>query len=404
MKHYNNIVKISMWEYCIVFLFIVMCGFTSADIIPAKSWILALMGVIYFLQGKNKQPLFPLIVLIICYIVIGIAQLKVFGYYSSRPFITIPILMLAGFYVVDKLAERFKYAYMDIMTILSIFSLIFYFIMLFTGYVPNIEFLNSNSQLYSGIFIFNERLGEIIRQRNCGPFWEPGAFAGYIIIVGILFFNELDTLWKSQKKKCVILLIALITTFSTQGYLAFALLMFFYFFKERMSGKLLVGMFSFAVLSIIAFMSLDFLQEKVSEQLVSAREWETDESLSSANRFTTSLLDLYYVEESPLIGNTEDSQIRYRDHPTILWIIDNYGGYGTGSGTTSFMATYGIPLFLLWCFFTYKSLRRGNSAKVSFMILGTYLFLGNGELYFNYIYYMSLPFMIYTHRNMVGIC
>ena len=144
MKHYNNIVKISMWEYCIVFLFIVMCGFTSADIIPAKSWILALMGVIYFLQGKNKQPLFPLIVLIICYIVIGIAQLKVFGYYSSRPFITIPILMLAGFYVVDKLAERFKYAYMDIMTILPIFSLIFYFIMLFTGYVPNIEFLNSN--------------------------------------------------------------------------------------------------------------------------------------------------------------------------------------------------------------------------------------------------------------------
>ena len=217
MKHYNNIVKISMWEYCIVFLFIVRCGFTSADIIPAKSWILALMGVIYFLQGKNKQPLFPLIVLIICYIVIGIAQLKVFGYYSSRPFITIPILMLAGFYVVDKLAERFKYAYMDIMTILSIFSLIFYFIMLFTGYAPNIEFLNSNSQLYSGIFIFNERLGEIIRQRNCGPFWEPGAFAGYIIIVGILFFNELDTLWKSQKKECVILLIALITTFSKKG-------------------------------------------------------------------------------------------------------------------------------------------------------------------------------------------
>lgn len=399
-----DIVKISRWEYCIVFLFIIMCGFTSADVIPAKSWILALFGITYFLQRKNKQPLFPLTVLIICYIVIGIAQLKVFGYYSSRPFITIPILMLAGFYVVDKLAERFKYAYMNIMTILSIFSLIFYFVMLFIGYVPNIDLLNSNSQLYRGIFIFNERLGEIIRQRNCGPFWEPGAFAGYIVIVGILFFNELDTLWKTQKKKCVILLITLVTTFSTQGYFAFALLMFFYFFKERLSGKLLVGMFSFAMLSMIAFMSLDFLQEKVSEQLALAKEWETDESLSSANRFTTSLLDLYYVEESPLIGNTENPLLRYRDHSVILWIIDNYGGYGTGSGTTSFMANYGIPLFLLWCFFTYKSLRRRSSAKVSFMILGMYLFLGSGELYFNYIYYMSLPFMIYTHRNRVCIC
>ena len=115
-------------------------------------------------------------------------------------------------------------------------------------------------------------------------------------------------------------------------------------------------------------------------------------------------MDWYYIQESPLIGNTENPQIRYRDHATILWIIDNYGGYGTGSGTTSFMAAYGIPLFLLWCIFTYKSLQRKHSVKVSFMILGMYLILGIGELYFNYIYYISLPFMIYTHKNRVSIC
>ena len=397
-------VKITIWEYFIVFLFIVMCGFTSGDIIPGKSWILALFGILYFLRKKKRQSLFPLIVLIICYIIIGIAHQKLFNYYSSRPFITIPILMLAGFYVVDKLAERFKYAYMNIMTILSIFSLIFYIIMRLSGYVPNVDLLNSHPQTYRGIFIFNERMGEIILQRNCGPFWEPGAFAGYIVIVGILFFNELGTLWNTQKKKCVILLITLITTFSTQGYFAFALLIFFYFFKEKISKKLLAGLFSFTLLTIIAFISLDFLQDKVNEQWALASEWETDESLSSATRFTTSLLDWYYIQESPLIGNTENPQIRYRDHATILWIIDNYGGYGTGSGTTSFMAAYGIPLFLLWCIFTYKSLQRKHSVKVSFMILDMYLILGIGELYFNYIYYISLPFMIYTHKNRVSIC
>ena len=93
----------------------------------------------------------------------------------------------------------------------------------------------------------------------------------------------------AKRKKCVILLITLITTFSTQGYFAFALLIFFYFFKEKISKKLLAGLFSFTLLTIIAFISLDFLQDKVNEQWALASEWETDESLSSATR-----LQLHY--------------------------------------------------------------------------------------------------------------
>lgn len=394
--------KITIWEYFIVFLFIVMCGFTSGDIIPGKSWILSVFSLIYIIQRKNKQSLKTLIIILLAYLLVGFLQLEKYKYYSERTFINIPLLLLSGFYVCDRLGEKFRYAYMNIMTVIAFISIIFFSIMVLTGYVPTINSLNSNP-LYKGIFIFNERLSEIERERNCGPFWEPGAYAGYLLMNAFLFFNKLDFLWKTRKRNCIILLIAFFTTFSSQGYLVFALLLCCYFFRNRISIKLLFSSLLFMVLFITAYISLDFLNEKVNAQLELAKDWDSNESLLSANRFSTSLLDLYYIIKSPLVGNTDDPQIRYSDHSIILWVVDNNGGYGIGSGTTNFIATYGIPLFILWCILVYKSLKRNFAKKEVFLILSLYIILGFGELYFTYIYYISLPFILYNRKRLLTI-
>lgn len=386
--------KISKWEYFIVFLFVVMCGFTSGDIIPGKSWILSFCGIIYIAQKKNKQSLYPLYFIILAYLLVGYLHIERYNYYSERTFIKIPLLILSGFYVCDKLGDRFKYAYMDIMTIIALISLIFFFIMILTGYVPTINFLNSNP-LYKGIFIFNERLSEIERGRNCGPFWEPGAYAGNLLMVGILFFNKLDMLWKMKKRNCIILLIALFTTFSSQGFLTLAILLLLYLFRLKFNTRIFLFAFSFIIVFSIAYISFDFLRLKVNEQLELAKDWESEESLYSANRFSTSLLDWYYITKEPLIGNTENVMIRYRDHPLILNVIEYNGGYGSGSGTTSFIACFGFPLFILWLFLLNKSLKREFTYKERIMVIVLYVILGFGEAYFSYIYYMSLPFILY---------
>lgn len=389
--------KITKYEYFIVALFVVLCGFTSGYVIPAKTYFLGLMGILYLVKKKNRQSIYPLISLILAYIVIGIIQKVIYNNYSSRLFIDVPLLMLSGFYIMDKLGCRFRYAYMNVMTIIAGISIIFYVIMLISGYVPSLSIFERPN--YKSIFIYNIRLNEIVNHRNCGPFWEPGAYSGYLLMIPILFFNNLKTLWTNYKRKCIILLIAFLTTFSAQGYIILGLLISFYYFKGRINIKTVtIGCF-LIILSVLLYMKLDFLHEKVTEQLELTSDWDANDALLSANRFTTSMLDWYYIEKSPFIGNTDNPLVRYRDHPFIIEIIDRNGEYGSGSGITSFIAMYGVPLFSLWILLVYCSLRRLFTTLESIFVLLLFILLGLAEVYMNYIFYVSLPFLFLGYNQ-----
>lgn len=386
-----QIQRISKYEYLITFILIVMCGFTSGDAIPGKSYFLSFMFLLYIVKKRNRQSIKPLLLLVSGYWIIGLVHWIEYNYFSSRCFVVIPMLMMSGYYVMDRLGEKFKYAYMNIMTAIAAISLFFYVIMILTGYVPNISFFEKTN--YKSIFIFNMRLGEIANHRNCGPFWEPGAFAGYLLMVGLMFFNQLDRLWQVHRRKCVILLLALFSTFSTQGYIAFGLLILLFYLRSHFNIKIILSIICFIAVAVLAYIKLDFLKEKVDEQIELSEDWESDESLQSANRFSTSLLDIYYIEKSPLYGNTDNLEIRYSDHPFVLRVIDYNGGYGSGSGTTSVIAMYGIPLFILWLYFVFLGFRRSFIIKESIFMLLFILVLGSAEAYNGYILYMSLPFM-----------
>lgn len=394
-----RLLSITRFEYFIVFLFVVMCGFTSGNLIPAKSYLLSFMCVLYLYKKRNKQSIKKLLILICAYMLIGIIQWIEYDNISIRCFREIPLLMISGFYVMDKLGERFKYAYMNIMYVIACVSLFFYVIMITTGYVPSLSFLNQHN--YKSIFIFNMRVNEIADHRNCGPFWEPGAFAGYLLMVGLMFFNQLDILWKEYKKKCIILLLALFSTFSSQGYLALGLFLLFYYLRSHLNFKTVFTIIIFCIAATFAYIQFDFLREKVNNQLELASDWESNESLKSANRFSTTLLDVYYIEKSPIIGNTDNFQIRYRDHPFVLNIFDDKGSYGSGSGTSSMIAMYGIPLFLLWIYLTFNAFRVTFSFRETLFATLVIIILGFAEVYNAYILYLSFPFLILGYRNNV---
>lgn len=384
-------------EYLILFLFIVMCGFTSGNVIPGKSYFLTLMCIIYVIHKRNRQSIKKLFILIFAYWIIGITHWLIYDNLSIRCFREIPLLMLSGFYVMDKLGERFKYAYMNIMYLIAYISLFFYVIMIFTGYVPSLSIFDKPE--YKSIFIFNMRINEIASHRNCGPFWEPGAFAGYLLIVGLMFFNQLDLLWREYKKKCIILLLALFSTLSSQGYLALGILVLLFYLRSHFNLKTILAVFVFSSIALFSYIQFDFLREKINAQLELAADWESTESLRSANRFSTTLLDFYYIEKSPIIGNTDNLQIRFADHPFILSVIDEKGSYGSGSGTSSAIATYGIPIFSLWLYFTFLAFKRSLSIKESIFSILFVVVLGFAEAYNTYILYLSLPFLILNDKK-----
>ena len=142
---------------------------------------------------------------------------------------------------------------------------------------------------------------------------------------------------------------------------------------------------------------MDFLGEKIKTQIELTKDLD-NASLESANRFTTFVTEMDIFMKSPYIGNTNNTNILYRDYPYIQNIIERNGHYGSGSGISSNLAKYGLFPFLFWLMFSYKNFKRYYGVKSTIFCMIIILLLGNGEQYSDQILYLSLPFLCLTKK------
>ena len=386
MKDLNgNIIKLTKIEIILMSIFVIMCGFPNSEILPYKTLVILLISVPFLIKGKVKIDR-SLVLFLSSFLLVFLLQKYYFGVVSSQSL----QLIYSAWFVCTLLGEKFKYAYFKAIYILCVIAIPCYMLMQI-NLIPNIGFLNNDA--YKGIFVWSVRWNEIIRNRNCGPFWEPGAFAGNICVLLLLFFNDLGELWRIYKRQMIVIYIALFTTFSTQGYLVFFFIYLFYFYREKMKSTKII---SLAVVLFVAYtvaMNIPFIGEKVQEQFNAASDIESKEGSTSLSRFSTTALDLYYISKHPIIGNTTTPSIRYADHPYLQSVIEYEGGYGTGSGVTDFIATFGLLPFGVWLFFTGKRFQKAFGQTQMILCVILLLTLGNAECYFTWILYNSLPFM-----------
>lgn len=387
----NEKINVSWYECLLVFMFAVLGGFQAGGLIPVKTYVLGMLCLLFLAKRHKRSDVVPLLLCVLSYFVIGVVQWSFYGFASKRPLLEIPLLIMSGYYIARQLGYRFSYVLLRVMSFLSVISLFFYAAMIIADFVPKTPL--STSMYPGNVFFWVTRYDEIIRQRNCGPYWEPGAFGGYLVFTLLLFFDNLGKLWKTHRKEMIIILITILTTRSTQAYVALFLLFALFYFKERISVKSILAGGLLAACTYVAYFTLPFLHEKISEQLELTKDWEDNNSLMSANRFTTTMLDLYYIGQRPLIGNTDDNAIRFRDHNFVLSVVDEKGGYGSGSGITTAIATFGLIPFLIWLILSYRNFNRQIGLKSTFSVLLIIITLGQGEQYSNAIFYLALPFI-----------
>ena len=229
--------------------------------------------------------------------------------------------------------------------------------------------------------------------RNSGMFWEPGAFAGYLIISLLFAFSKNVQV---NRKEILLLLIALITTFSTTGYIALILLAFAYIITtERISTrkKLIFTPFLLIIFTIFiytAYNYFDFLGKKIEEQTIAAIE-QTDNY--ETTRLGTLLYDLDSIEAYPLFGASQVISTR-GSH-----IDENLVG-GQGNGLSSFAVRYGIiglGIFLYLSYLSFKKIYQNRKLAISATIV--IMIILTGEQFLNYPLIMILLFLGITKNN-----
>ncbi|GKT08601.1 hypothetical protein DSTSK_19060 [Desulforhabdus sp. TSK] len=364
--------------------------------------MLALFFFLLLIQ-RSRRP-FSLVFVVVGTIFAGIllAQCIDFSFY---PFVT-----MAGFFVrlfigyaLIRLVNNFPLTFVRAMVVLALLSFAFYipYILLsmvgisVEGIIWRVAELLGTASISRRPLFLHTFLRDFT-PRNSGMFWEPGAFQGYLILALIfLAFVKHDTPRKQYVRSLQILCAGVLTTLSTTGYIALALIPLLHYDwrtqnRNQTLFRILVGVYLVLPLLIgstfYAYKTLPFLGEKIDSQLETL---DRREGRWYRGRMGSLVFDWEYIQQRPLTGWGLHSSTRYALHPFME------SSEGMGNGMSDFTAKLGVLGFLTWIVAVYQAFRRlsGGNRRASALVCGILLLVLQGECFLGYPIFIGLAFV-----------
>ena len=306
-------------------------------------------GIMWFCSNKGSVNIYERMY-IICMILLFAFQTILLPHYKVTAFISNTVSLFGVYFIASIVHKRFVKIYVNVMYIISIISLTIYllclndtlFQYLYYSIAPYFTSLNVDSAKIEGggvnILIYNFQNDYLISslglRRICGPFWEPGMFAVFII-VALFFHNFLE----KQKGRWInfILIFALVTTLSTGGYVAgLVLLLMKVLRKEDSAFRKVITISVFSIITYYVY-DLEFMEEKIAFQM---------DNVTIGNdysRFSAFLTQIKMIGSSPFLGGEP---------------LENYlDGVSTtlASGTLLPFVVLGIPMGFFYFISLFKS-------------------------------------------------
>lgn len=326
---------------------------------------------------------------LILIILIIVAQMFVFKNiaYGGISFI---LKLLFGLSILIHLKEDYKDYFFKFIYVISLFNFMFYLLELVHIKIPpliihEITYGDDIEYLYNYII----HTAKISEARFSGMFWEPGAFACYIILVLLINVDRTKKLLINHPFKLITICSALLMTFSTTGYIAFFVLLIFVLHSKLKKNFILYPIIVSTVIFIAVHLwqNFDFLGEKFSIQFEDALKLD-GEFINT--RLGSLIFDSYYIIKHPFVGNGFESSTRYADHPFLQDLA-----LGHGNGFSNFLAQLGI---LPFCYIVYL-LFLNKTRK--WMLLLIFLILLQGEQLLNFPLFIIFPYyFIWAHKNL----
>lgn len=326
---------------------------------------------------------------------------------QSIAFSFFPTITIAGFFVrlfigyaAFRLVRDFPRVYINVMCGVVILSLCFYipeqlchaFEVDFQSFFHGLRSPEAQHDFHLVVHNFHY---DSVSYRNSAFFWEPGAFAGYLL-VALIFLGLVKEQFKARShwRRVVVLFVGLLTTFSTTGYALVPLALLLHF---RLDGR---GK-TVAIRSFMVFYALALLVEGVTYRSVVGR-WPVKDKVVQqytdavhndggrySDRFDNLAADLEYIRRRPILGWGLNSKTRYMLHPG-----QEYGS-GHGEGLTDFIVKFGLMglgIFTL-CVWTGFMQVSGQNALMSSLAASLIVLILNGECFLKFPLFLGLMFL-----------
>jgi hypothetical protein len=362
---------------------------------------LLVAGIFFYKKIKIDDFALVFVGLFVVLFILQIIYFKVFPFTTQMGFL---MRVLSGYFTIKIIGEDFPKFYINMIIAFSFISFIFYIpsiisydfeLMLLNKVAPIFDFYDQPTDIYKPfpqfiIYNINTDREHSIFPRNSGPFWEPGAFAGYLIVAIVLNIILTGNLFKN--KKGFILSLALVSTLSTSGYLAFGILIISYIMLYQKASNRILYVPLIIIALYLSYTQLDFLGKKIEKDI--RYSFSTSPERLERTRFVGGLLDIQDLMKSPFIGNGlapldySRAGMKKINHRT--------------NGITNFANKFGIIMTFIYFFSMYMSFRSLcylNNTRPLFAvyIIIAIFIVGFSELYFTQQVFFAFMFLNFTY-------
>ncbi len=238
------------------------------------------------------------------------------------------------------------------------------------GYFQNIfDFLAWRSDQIANNIIFTVNSDAVFR--NSGFMWEPKGFSNFLIIALIfrLFQNNL----KLYDKYVIVIILAIITTFSTAGFIALFFVFLFYFLNKNL--RIIFTIFPFFLLfSVYIFFTNDLLYKKILYELSLNEEYKTllyektdyNDKNYSLGRVGSFIVDFEDFLKRPFFGYGFSRENRTQSAYVKLIRVN---------GLSDLFVVYGFLGFILFFYMHHIFLKLLNNKRFRFINLLSLAFI-----------------------------
>ena len=302
-----------VWQYILIYTAISFGGMAMPIIIGKELFVILtfIIGLAYCLYKgdvlNNKYLLFVLILTSSLFTTLFASNLSI----GSTLSITSTLLFTYAVIVAD--SKNFLKRYLTIMFIIATTSIVLYTLTRLFGtsfFSPIFPYLlkglneNNPNGIYSfGGFLY--RWTFIHSERNCGPFGGPGQYQGVLSVAlyFALYNKRIFNTIKEQMTYIVVFTIAMITTLSTNGYIALSIIYIGYFLqphhRNRIKKQVIKLLYTILALLLFTELGKNFLKIAIYDKFFDSNQLSITTNTTGAR--THGIIEMYhYVLNNPI--------------------------------------------------------------------------------------------------------
>ena len=219
-----------------------------------------------------------------------------------------------------------------------------------------------------------------------------------------LFFKK-----NPLNKQNFILFIGILTTQSTGAFFGLIFLIFSFFLIKNKDVELRFIILSFVIpITIIATLSLSFLSEKITSQVIEANEYvKSNDSGYNSQRFISTFVDFKDFLNKPIFGTGPSEEARFKESSVKDSNIRT-------NGVMDLLVKFGTVGFVFYFWSLYKNInlysRTFNFKKnITIIFIILLLIIGSSQNIFYYPFFWALSMgidssnfgILFNYRNKV---